>query len=312
MDTSERQTIGFLGLGPMGMPMAQALADGGFRVVAWNRTASKVGQLQERAPSVTAAHTPREVARGARTVVAMLPDLPQLEALLDGPDGLLVGWEGDGGRGGDGGSGGGEATGSQEPPLLVVTSTVSPVRVAELGSELRSRGVRLVDAPVSGGPGGAESRGLSVMVGGDPDDVERLAPVLAAMGSTVRHLGPLGAGSLTKACNQAVVGATLVALGEAVRLAQAGGLDVATVLEVLGGGLAGSAVLRQKGERYLTGDFSGGGNCRNQLKDHSIILEAGRRYGVRQPVSEVTRDLYAEVVERGGGDLDHTGVITVL
>lgn len=300
MDTSEQQTVGFLGLGPMGMPMAHALADGGLQVVAWNRTASKVGQLQERAPSVTAAANPREVAQAARTVVAMLPDLPQLEALLEGPDGLLAGWEVAG------------ATPSEEPPLLVVTSTVSPVRVAELGSELHARAVRLVDAPVSGGPGGAESRTLSVMVGGDPEDVQRLAPVLAAMGSTVRHLGPLGAGSLTKACNQAVVGATLVALGEAVRLAEAGGLDVATVLEVLGGGLAGSAALRQKGERYLTRDFSGGGNCRNQLKDHSIILEAGRRYGVRQPVSEVTRDLYAEVVESGGGDLDHAGVITVL
>ena len=195
---------------------------------------------------------------------------------------------------------------------MVVTSTVSPVRVAALGEELRTRGVRLVDAPVSGGPAGAEERRLSIMVGGEAEDVERVGPVLAAMGTTVRHLGPLGAGSLTKACNQAVVGATLVALGEAVRLAEAGGLDVGAVLEVLGGGLAGSEALRQKGGRYLSGDFTGGGNCRNQLKDHSIILEAGRRYAVRQPVSEVVRDLYAEVVERGDGDLDHSAVVKVL
>ncbi|RIK14056.1 MAG: NAD(P)-dependent oxidoreductase [Acidobacteria bacterium] len=299
MDTSQQQTVGFLGLGPMGMPMAHALADAGLRVVAWNRTASRVDRLRELAPTVAVATTPREVARGAAIVVAMLPDLPQLEALLDGPDGLLAGWAE-------------PETGGGQPPTLVVTSTVSPVRVAALGEELRTRGVRLVDAPVSGGPAGAEDRRLSIMVGGEAEDVERVGPLLGAMGSTVRHLGPLGAGSLTKACNQAVVGATLVALGEAVRLAEAGGLDVGAVLEVLGGGLAGSEALRQKGGRYLSGDFTGGGNCRNQLKDHSIILEAGRRYAVRQPVSEVVRDLYAEVVERGDGDLDHSAVVKVL
>lgn len=299
MDTSQQQTVGFLGLGPMGMPMAHALADADFRVVAWNRTASRVARLQELAATATAAATPREVARRAPTVVAMLPDLPQLEALLDGPDGLLAGWAG-------------REPVTGHPPTLVVTSTVSPVRVAALGSELHDHGVRLVDAPVSGGPAGAEDRRLSIMVGGEAEDVERVGSVLRAMGSTVRHLGPLGAGSLTKACNQAVVGATLVALGEAVRLAEAGGLDVGAVLEVLGGGLAGSEALRQKGGRYLSGDFSGGGNCRNQVKDHSIILEAGRRYGVRQPLSEVVHDLYVEVVERGDGDLDHSAVVKVL
>lgn len=302
MDSTNQQTIGFIGLGPMGLPMAHALADGGFHVVAWNRTASKVEDLRALSPSVTAAASPAEVARQARTVVAMLPDLPQLGERLDGSDGLLAGWERSGATDGV----------NAEPPLLVVTSTVSPGAVAELGEELLRRGVHVVDAPVSGGPAGAQERRLSIMVGGEDEDVDRLAPVLEAMGRTIRHLGPLGAGSLTKACNQAVVGATLAVLGEAVRLAEAGGLDVATVLEILGGGLAGSEALRQKGGRYLTGDFTGGGKSRNQLKDQDIILEAGRRYGVRQPVSEVTRDLYAALVEQGDGDLDHSAVIKAM
>jgi 2-hydroxy-3-oxopropionate reductase len=280
----------------MGLPMAHALADAGFEVVAWNRTGAKVDELRTVAPTARTAGTPRAVAREAATVITMLPDLPQVRDQLDGPDGLRAGWA------------------DREvgvAPLLVVMGTVSPVALVELAEELADDGIHVVDAPVSGGPIGARERRLSIMVGGDVADVERVRPALEAMGSTIRHMGALGTGQLTKACNQAVVGGTLAALGEAVRLARAGGLDLATVLEVLGGGLAGSEALRQKGERYLTGDFSGGGASRNQLKDEQIILQTGEHHGVRLPVSEVVRDVYAQLVEQGDGDLDHSAVVRV-
>lgn len=290
--TEISSTIGFLGLGPMGLPMAGALADGGLEVVAWNRHPRKVDDLRRVVGRrVVAASCPREVAERTDTVLSMLPDLPPLVDRLEGPDGLLAGWS------------------TADQPLVVVLSTVSPVAVVELGQQLAGDGVRLVDAPVSGGPDGARSADLSIMAGGSAQDVDRIAPVLRLMGSTVRHMGPLGTGSLTKACNQAVVAATLAGVGEAVRLARAGGLELEDVLEVLGAGLAGSEVLRQKGGRILSGDFGGGGSCRNQLKDLGFVLEAGERYGVRQPVSRLTHQLYGRLVEDGHGELDHSVVV---
>lgn len=292
-------TIGFLGLGPMGMPMAQAVAEGGVEVVAWNRRRERVDDLVRATDrTVVPAACPREVSERADTVISMLPDLPPLVDRLDGPEGLLAGWS--------------ARRGAGTRPLLVVMSTVSPVAVVELGGRLAREGVRLVDAPVSGGPTGAHERTLSIMVGGAVDDVASVTPVLRTMGSTVRHMGQLGAGALTKACNQAVVAATLAGLGEAVRLARAGGLDLATVLEVLDGGLAGSAALRLKRERYLSDDFTGGGSCRNQLKDLGFVLEAGRRYGVQQPVTGLTHQLFARLVADGDGELDHSAVLKAL
>lgn len=292
-------TIGFLGLGGMGMPMARALAEGGWEVVAWNRRRERVEELgRSTSGTITPASSPREVSERTGTVISMLPDLPPLVDRLDGPDGLLAGWAG--------------TTADNGRPLLVVMSTVSPVDLVELGGRLSRDGVRLVDAPVSGGPEGARDRSLSIMVGGASSDVGSVSAALRAMGSTVRHMGALGAGSLTKACNQTVVAATLAGLGEAVRLAQAGGLDLASVLEVLDGGLAGSTALRVKRERYLSEDFTDGGSCRNQLKDLGFVLEAGRHYRVRQPVSLVTHDLYARLVEAGYGELDHSAVVKEL
>ncbi|MFK5646779.1 NAD(P)-dependent oxidoreductase [Ornithinimicrobium sp. LYQ121] len=295
-DPEKTPTIGFLGLGPMGLPMARALAEGGFEVVAWNRHPERVDDLARTTDrAVVPASCPREVSERTDAVISMLPDLPQLVDRLDGPDGLLAGWS--------------RRTAPGQQPLLVVMSTVSPVAVVELGGRLAREGVRLVDAPVSGGPTGAHERTLSIMVGGAVEDVESLTPGLRTMGSTVRHMGQLGAGSLTKACNQAVVAATLAGLGEALRLARAGGLDLDSVLEILDGGLAGSTALRLKRERYLSDDFTGGGSCRNQLKDLGFVLESGRRYDLDQPVSRLTHQLYARLVEDGDGELDHSAVL---
>lgn len=285
-------SVGFVGLGPMGMPMAGSLADAGFDLTVWNRTAGKAHDLAHDIPTVRVAHRPADAA--ADIVIAMLHDLPQIRDVVHRPDGLLSGWAG--------------RPADAPEPVLVVTSTVSPVEVREWAGELAEQGIRLVDAPVSGGPLGAQERRLSIMVGAADDDFATVEAVLSVMGKTVRHLGPVGSGELAKSCNQIIVGATLSGLSEALRLAQAGGLDLADVLDVLDGGLAGSEALRQKRRHWLSGDYSGGGSVDNQLKDLGFGLAAAQDLGVSLPVTEITEQLYRQLSDRGDGDLDHSAV----
>jgi 3-hydroxyisobutyrate dehydrogenase-like beta-hydroxyacid dehydrogenase len=286
--------IGFVGTGPMGAPMARNLLSAGFDVILWNRTAAKAEDVARGEPRATVAATPADAARPV--VVVMLPDLPQVRDVVDRPDGLRAGWR---------------AAGTADP-VLVVMSTVSPVAVTAWARELAADGIRLVDAPVSGGVEGAGAGSLSIMAGGADADVAAVGPVLDAMGATVRHLGPVGAGSLAKTCNQIVVGGTLNALAEAVAIARQGGLDVETVLEVLGAGLAGSRLLSDKSRRYLTGDYAHGGACRTQLKDLEFGIAAGRALGVDTALTEVARDRYQRMVDRGDAELDHSAVIRVV
>ncbi|WP_166846014.1 NAD(P)-dependent oxidoreductase [Isoptericola sp. BMS4] len=286
--------VGFLGTGPMGAPMARHLLAAGFDVALWNRTTARAAAVAEDEPRATVAATPADAARPV--VVAMLPDLPQVRDVVDRADGLRAGW----------------AAAGVADPVLVVMSTVSPVAVAAWASELAADGVRLVDAPVSGGVEGAEAGTLSVMAGGAEEDVVRVRPLLDAMAGTVRRLGPVGAGSLTKACNQIVVGGTLNALAEAVAVARTGGLDLEAVLDVLGAGLAGSRLLADKSRRYLAGDYDHGAACRTQLKDLEFGIAAGEELGVDTAVTQVARDRYRRMVERGDAELDHSAVVRVV
>jgi 2-hydroxy-3-oxopropionate reductase len=192
--------------------------------------------------------------------------------------------------------------------VLVVHGTVSPVGVAALAARLAAAGIDVVDAPLSGGVAGAESGALSVMIGGSDEAVARVWPVLSLVGTTVRHLGPSGAGETAKACNQVVVAATVTALSEALVLADASGIDRTQLLELLGGGLAGSEVLRQKRNRWLDGDFLGGGSSANQLKDLRFVAEAAAARGLALPVAATLRDVFERVVADGDGALDHAAV----
>jgi len=281
--------IAVLGMGAMGLPMARNLARAGFPVTVWNRTPGRDGEA--RSAGAVAAATPAEAA--LPIVLTVLPDLPDVVEVLAGEHGLLAGWKKAG----------------VEKPLLVVMGTVSPTAIRALGDRLPD--VRLVDAPVSGGDVGADAATLSIMVGGHADDVLRLRPYFAALGTTVRHLGPLGAGQLAKACNQIVVAATLTAVSEALALAVKGGLDPEVVVEVLGGGLAGSRVLDVKKEKWLTHDFAPGGRAVNQLKDLVFAVEAGREIGVPLPVTATVEQLYSAMCALGFGDDDHSGVYQV-
>ncbi|KOG42416.1 NAD(P)-dependent oxidoreductase [Streptomyces resistomycificus] len=287
-------TVGFLGLGAMGLPMALNLTAAGFDVLAWNRS----GPARDTAVAAgcRAADRPAQVAGAALVVLTMLPDLPQVRALLDGPDGLLAGAASAGGA----------------MDTLVVMGTVSPVAVRVLAEELRPLGIEVVDAPVSGGVTGAREAALSIMAGGAEEAVERVRPYLTAMGSTVRRLGDTGAGSLAKACNQLVVAGTLVALAEAVLLGERGGLEPAALLEVLAGGLASSEVLTQKQHHLADSDFTPSGPARYLHKDLGFVLDSAADAHVTLPLSTTVAGLYAAIDHGGLGDLDNSVVLRLL
>lgn len=290
MSTGPVSTVGFLGLGRMGLPMSRHVAAAGFSVRAWNRSPKQVDPPAGADYRLVA--TPAEAARGAQVVVTVLPDITEVEQVCAGETGVLAG--------------------AEPGTVLVVMGTVSPVAVRAWASSVAGAGVRAVDAPVSGGDVGAAAGTLSVMVGGDPADVARVLPVLEPMAGRVRHLGPLGAGQLAKACNQVVVATTLAALGEAVVLGRRGGLDVEELLDVLAGGLAGSRALEVKRELLAARSYVPGGSAAFQHKDLGFALEAARSEGVALPVTALVDQLFGSLRWTGHGEDDHSGVVQVI
>jgi 3-hydroxyisobutyrate dehydrogenase-like beta-hydroxyacid dehydrogenase len=280
-------SVSLLGTGPMGAPIARNLLNGGVPLTLWNRTVQKAEAID----GGTVAPRPADAA--ADVVLTVLPDLPQVEALMEGDDGLLAGW----------------AKAGVVEPVLVVHGTVSPTAVAAFAAHCKSRyGVVVIDAPLSGGTIGAEQGRLSIMAGGPQGVVEWLTPLFELYSSTVLWFGEAGSGAIVKACNQIVVAATVTALSESMALAKASGLDLEKVQTVLKGGLANSEVLQQKGGRWISGDFDGGGSAKNQLKDLRFISEAAADAGLRLPVANTLKSAFETMVTEGLGDLDHTGI----
>ncbi len=193
--------------------------------------------------------------------------------------------------------------------VLVVMGTVSPIQVAALATRLAAKGIRLLDAPVSGGDVGAQNGTLSIMVGGDANDLADALPTFQKIGQTIRHLGPVGAGEMAKACNQIVVAATLTAIAEAVTLGRRAGLDTTALIDILAGGLAASQALSVKRSKIESNDYTPGGAASFQLKDLRFALEAGAATGTSLTMTEEVTRLYASLVESGDGGLDHSGII---
>jgi 2-hydroxy-3-oxopropionate reductase len=280
-------TIGFIGLGIMGRPMAHNLVGAGFDVVVHSRSPGPVEELV--AAGATRATSPAEVAIRSDIVVTMLPDTPDLEQVLGGPSGVLS---------------------ALRPGRLVIDmSSVDPIATRRLAGEVRAKGAGYVDAPVSGGQKGAQDATLSIMVGGSERDVERAMPVLRALGKTIVHVGDVGAGQVTKAANQLVVGVTIEAVAEAVALAEAAGVDAAKVREALLGGFAASRILEVHGQRMLDDAFQPGFRARLHLKDAAIVHAMADELGVDVPALEIVRDRLAQLVESGRGDLDHSALV---
>lgn len=279
------ESIGFIGLGVMGLPMARNLLASGRRLTIFDRSSDLDGLV---AAGATRAANAREVAARADVVILMLPDSPDVEQVTVGDDGLL--------------------TGLRPDTLIIDMSTISPVVTRRLAHIVEARGAHWVDAPVSGGDKGAVAGTLSIMVGGRDEDVERARPLLDVMGSTVVHLGPVGAGQSVKAANQVVVGAVFQALAEALNLTDRAGIDREKVVTVLQGGLAHTRCLELRKENYLTRSFEPGFRIELHHKDLGIALDAGRAAGVPMPVTSLVREFMGSMVARGQGRMDHSGL----
>jgi 2-hydroxy-3-oxopropionate reductase len=229
-------TVAFIGLGIMGGPMAANLVKAGFDVTGYNRSPDKVKPLVE--AGGRGADSVAEAVRGAGVIITIVPDSPDVEEVTSGDDGVFAH--------------------AQDGALYIDMSSIRPdvsVRVAQAG---REAGLRVLDAPVSGGEAGAIEGSLSIMVGGEPEDFEAARPVLDALGKTIVHVGPAGSGQTVKAANQLIVAANIEVLAEAVVFLEAYGVDTEAALEVLGGGLAGSTVLQRKGSNMLAREFAPG------------------------------------------------------
>ena len=283
-------TVGFIGLGIMGKPMAKNLIEAGHKLVVYNRTQAKAEELA--GDGATVAGSPREVAEQSDVIITMLPDSPQVEEVLVGEDGVLEG--------------------IKEGALVVDTSTISPVVTEELAAKVAEKGASMLDAPVSGGDVGAIEGTLSIMVGGSEEDFERARPLFEAMGKTVTHVGETGGGQVVKAANQIVVALTIEAVSEALVLGSKGGVAPEKILDVLGGGLAGNKVMEGKREKMLTHSFDPGFRIELHHKDLGIALAAGREYGVTLPVTAVVDQMLQELKMRGRGARDHSALLTLI
>ena len=282
--------IGFIGLGIMGRPMARNLIKGGHSLVVHNRSQAAVEELV--GLGAKAADSPAAVARQCPVIVLMLPNSPDVEEVALGRNGLIEG--------------------VRLGQTVVDMSTISPIVSQKVGKALADKGVRMLDAPVSGGEKGAIEGVLSIMVGGDKAVFDEALPIFQAMGKTITHLGPLGSGGFTKLANQVIVAVNLTALAEALTLAAKAGLDIELTLRALAGGLAGSRCLDQKTPNYLAHEFKPGFKIDLHYKDLGLIMDTARALGVPLPATAVVQELFSAVRVRGGGGLDHSGVITLL
>ena len=285
------EKVGFVGLGIMGAPMARNLAAAGHELVLHNRTREKAKSLAGEI-GATVADSPTEVAKGCEIVITMLPGPSEVEEVVAGEGGLL--------------EGAGQGT------VIADMSTSSPALARKLARRARERGVGMLDAPVSGGDVGAIEGALSIMVGGEERDFERARPLLEAMGRTVTHVGPAGAGQVTKAANQVVVALTIEAVSEALVLGSGGGVSPEKILDVLGGGLAANKVMEVKREKFLNGDFEPGGKVEFHRKDLGIALAAGREYGVALPVTALVSEMFGALVAKGRAGWDHSALLTLV
>lgn len=284
------ETIGFIGLGIMGRPMAHNLLKHGYKLVVLNRHQQVTDEFT--AQGAKAADTPKAVAAQCDVVITMLPDSPQVEEVYTGANGVLEG--------------------VHEGQLAIDMSTISPLVAQSVAQQLAQHGVKMLDAPVSGGDKGAIAGTLSIMVGGDEATFERCMAIFQAMGKTIVRVGESGAGQIVKACNQIVVALTFEAVSEALVLGSKAGVDPSRILQVLGGGLAANRVMELRGESMLAHNFAPGFRIRLHHKDLGIALAAARSYGVSLPNTALADQMLASLELRGRGDLDHSAVLTYL
>ena len=285
--TTPNRTIAFIGLGIMGGPMAAHLVDAGYDVVGHNLSRLAVDVLVERGGR--AATDTAEAVREADVVITMVPDSPDVEGLVFGEDGILAN--------------------AKPGTLHIDCSTIRPDVTRRIAEAEVERGIRPVDAPVSGGEAGAVEAVLSIMVGGDTGDVEAARPILDVVGKTVVHVGPAGAGQTVKAANQLIVAGNIQLVAEALVFLEAHGVDTESALAVLGGGLAGSTVLDRKGPTMRARTFAPGFRIDLHHKDLGIVTAAAREAGVAIPLGAHVAQLVGSLRAQGHGGLDHSALL---
>jgi 2-hydroxy-3-oxopropionate reductase len=281
-----KETIGFIGLGLMGRPMASNLLKAGYPLIVTSRSRGPVNDLV--AAGARAAESPADIARQATRIITMVPDSPDVELVLDGPDGVF--------------------SALQPGTIVIDMSSIAPGVARRLADRARTLGGSMLDAPVSGGDIGAIQGTLSIMVGGEAADFEAVRPILDVMGNPekVIHVGGAGAGQMCKLCNQMVIGGTLAVVAEALALARKSGVDAAKVREALLGGFAQSRVLEVHGDRALKGTFTPGFKTHLYAKDMRNVVSTLAEHSVAAPVTAVVQQLLHATMAAGRGEEDNS------
>jgi 3-hydroxyisobutyrate dehydrogenase len=272
-------TVGFIGLGIMGRPMAGHLLAAGHPLTVHTRTAARADDLG--AAGAIVVGSPAEVARRSQVIVVMVPDSPDVERVVEGPEGLLEG--------------------IRPGAVVIDMSTIAPSVERRLEARLRERGADLVDAPVSGGDVGARNATLAIMAGGAPAVIERVRPILGLMGKTITHCGPIGSGQAAKLCNQILVAGTLLGVSEALVFARKSGLDPETLIRAVAGGAAGSWQLSNLGPRIAARDFAPGFMIDLMQKDLRLVLETALQAGAVLPGTVLVQQLFRSAQALGEG-----------
>ncbi|MCB5908168.1 2-hydroxy-3-oxopropionate reductase [Streptomyces pinistramenti] len=279
--------IAWIGLGIMGSPMAENLIKAGYKVTGYTLEQDKLDRLA--AAGGTVAGSVADAVATADVVITMVPASPQVEAIAYGPDGIVEN--------------------AKRGALLIDMSSITPQTSIDLAVAAAARGIRVLDAPVSGGEAGAIEAVLSIMVGGEQSDFDAARPVLEALGRTIVLCGPHGAGQTVKAANQLIVAVNIQACAEAVVFLEKSGVDLAAALDVLNGGLAGSTVLTRKKDNFARRDFAPGFRIDLHHKDMGIVTDAARTVGAALPVGSLVASLVASLRAQGDGSLDHSALL---
>lgn len=282
--------LGFIGLGLMGKPMAGHLLVAGHTVHVYSRSSGPVQELASK--GAVACSSSQEVAQKSDVIFIMVPDTPDVESVLFGKDGV--------------------AEGVRSGSIVVDMSSISPIATKEFAKKLDTMGVKMLDAPVSGGQVGAEKATLSIMVGGHPKVFQQIKPYFELMGKNIVHLGDNGDGQTCKVANQIVVALTIEAVGEALLFASKAGADPKKVREALLGGFAQSRILELHGKRMIERSFAPGFRIRLHQKDLNLALQAARDLGLSLPNTSTAQELFNAVVAQGGSELDHSAMVLAL
>jgi len=282
--------VGYIGLGIMGKPIARNILRAGFPLVVHNRSQASVDQLVSE--GAQSASTPAEVAKRVDVIFTNLPDSPDVELVALGHDGIIEG--------------------AHEGLIYIDNSTIKPATARKIAEEMSKKGVLCLDAPVSGGDIGAQQGTLVVMVGGPKEALDRVLPILNAMGKSITHVGEAGAGQIAKCANQIMVAAQMCAMGELLILAKKSGAAPDKVVEAIRGGAAQCWTLDNKPQRLFVGERTPGFKAHLQLKDLNIIMDTAREYGIPLPLTAIADQLYAAMCQMGMENLDNSAVIGVI